>query len=482
MQFTLVGDAEVSVKKKNLCILAATMLFGSLLSVGTAGCRGGAGEECLSESDCQKGLICLKRSKRIKEKDYIEKWGVCVEDTDVDGIPDDGDFSGSPENARCGVYVFVHPQTGVEKVQQEVVGDCDDNCPGVVNADVLTKFDCLARDPCCVLNANDAEEDKRLKSKIDKYKLCDEVDGAIENKCSACTGGAYGQEYPDKCYLKFQGGYDVNPAGCFLCQPISFSVPCTFEGGVDSCVRDSRLPEPACSGAWECDTKTGTCRLAPVLFPDVDKDGFNRLYQMDRDGDGEGDVCDNCPDVPNGFLCESELYRHHCDVNGDNYLTIEEVNLGGQANDDGDRWGDACDLCRGLADDDNGDPDRDGLANPCDPDDDGDGICDPGESAASCAGNDNCPDIYNPNQGDIDADGLGDGCDPDQDGDGIREDGDGDGIPGNHPCNPLSGPCCANPPCDTTVTACRNCDDNCPRRPNPDQNDEDQDGLGDECD
>jgi hypothetical protein len=485
MQSTLVGYAEVSVKIYNIGIgiLVATALLVSLLSVGAAGCRGKAGDECISESDCQKGLVCLKRSKRIKEKDYIEKWGICVEDTDVDGIPDDGDFSGSPENAHCGVYVFVHPQTGVEKVQREVVGNCDDNCPGVVNSAVLNKFDCLARDPCCVLHP-DPEEDRRLKSKIDRYKLCDQVDNVEENRCSQCTGGGYAQEFPDKCYLKFAGGYDVNAAGCILCQPTSLSVPCTFEDGVDSCVNDSRLPQPACSGSWECDTKTGKCRLAPMLFPDVDEDGYNQLFQMDRDGDGEGDVCDNCPDVPNGFLCENELYRHNCDVDGDNYITKEEMDLGGQANDDGDRWGDACDLCRGLADDDNEDPDQDGLANPCDPDDDGDRICDPGEPTVTCdgRGDDNCPDLYNPNQHDIDGDGLGDGCDADQDGDGIREDGDEDGIPGNNPCNPTSGPCCMNPPCNTAVNVCRDCDDNCPRRANADQADDDEDGQGNVCD
>ncbi len=55
----------------------------------------------------------------------------------------------------------------------------------------------------------------------------------------------------------------------------------------------------------------------------------------------------------------------------------------------------------------------------------------------------------------------------DSDGDGVLDDGDGDGIPGNHPCS--SG-------------GWLGCDDNCPLTPNPDQIDADGDGDGDACD
>src|SRR5439155_1661491 len=91
----------------------------------------------------------------------------------------------------------------------------------------------------------------------------------------------------------------------------------------------------------------------------------------DRDGDGVGDACDNCPSVYNPD----------------------------QADSNGNGIGDACDGC----------PDRDG-----------DGICDDV---------DNCPVVYNPDQADRDGDGVGDACDncpdvpnPDQ------ADGDVDGI------------------------------------------------------
>ncbi|MEW5795193.1 MAG: thrombospondin type 3 repeat-containing protein [Candidatus Zixiibacteriota bacterium] len=80
----------------------------------------------------------------------------------------------------------------------------------------------------------------------------------------------------------------------------------------------------------------------------------------DSDGDGVGNLCDNCPSVPNA----------------------------NQADLDNDGIGDICDNCV--------DPDGDGFGND-------------GYPATTCA-LDNCPTVYNPTQTDTDLDGVGDAC------------------------------------------------------------------------
>lgn len=106
----------------------------------------------------------------------------------------------------------------------------------------------------------------------------------------------------------------------------------------------------------------------------------------DADGDGIADEDDNCPGDHN---------PNQLDFDGDGF---------GDACDDHDLDGvvDASDNCPEVPNPDQADQDRDGLGDACDEDVDGDGVPDD---------QDLCPTIADPGQYDEDGDGVGDACD-----------------------------------------------------------------------
>jgi C1A family cysteine protease len=117
--------------------------------------------------------------------------------------------------------------------------------------------------------------------------------------------------------------------------------------------------------------------------------------QQDTDKDGIGDICDNCPETPNGpdgGTCTGTYAGAPCTAT--NQCTLSGSDPAhcsmNQEDQDGDGYGNVCDNCP--------------VFNPNQLDPDGDGI------GKEC---DNCPPVANKFQQDTDNDGVGDDCDCD---------------------------------------------------------------------
>jgi len=113
----------------------------------------------------------------------------------------------------------------------------------------------------------------------------------------------------------------------------------------------------------------------------------------DADGDGVGDLCEECP------LDPDKLEPGLCGCGTPD------------TDDDEDGFIHCFDNCPYDSNPDQADTDMDDIGDVCDPctDSDDDEYGDPGFEGATCD-EDNCPDVYNPDQADSDGDGTGDAC------------------------------------------------------------------------
>ena len=214
-------------------------------------------------------------------------------------------------------------------------------------------------------------------------------------------------------------------------------------------------------------TLTGAGLSLRVLALDHPANAARLVVQPDGDSDGLGDPADNCPANANAGQAnnDADAQGDACDADDDNDAVPDGSDacaFGASAGTDGD--GDGCKDAGEDSDDDN-DTVPDGsdacaIGASAGADTDGDGCKNAGEDAdddndGAVDASDNCPVNSNAGQADTDGDGSGDACDLTPNGTG-SPDGDGDGV--------------------------ANSTDNCPNVANAAQTDSDGDGLGDACD
>ncbi|RJP42926.1 MAG: hypothetical protein C4547_00075 [Phycisphaerales bacterium] len=317
------------------------------------------------------------------------------------------------------------PNPGQEDADDDGVGDVCDNCVDDKNADQADADGDGYGDACdnCPKDANadqsDADDDGR---------------GDV---CDPCPEGDDGKDSDGDTVTDCE---DLCPGKDDLPDADGDQTPDCLDG----CPRNPDKIEPDLCG---CDP--GDCELP---------DGGEGC-EFDGDFDGVPDCVDGCPADRNKF----EPGACGCGKS--------------DADTDLDDVPDCFDNCPDLPNVDQADADEDNVGDDCD----------------------NCPDKSNYDQADSDLDGFGDGCDtcphdpdkidPGRCGCGRAEtDTDGDGTPDcrdscpDDPNKVAIGACgCGFADDDADEDGVADCRDNCSQVANPDQADDDTDGIGNAC-
>ncbi|MCP4715247.1 MAG: hypothetical protein GY868_09035, partial [Deltaproteobacteria bacterium] len=284
------------------------------------------------------------------------------EDGDHDGIGDACDDDGDGDGIADGKDICpFHDDPEQKDSDNDGIGDVCDNCPDVSNPDQLNSDHDQYGDVCesCIDSDGDGYGDtKSDKCPTDNCPAVanpDQLDGdrdGVGDECDVCPQ----RDNPD------QKDSDSDLVGD-LCDN------CPYEKNYGQVDDDFDRIGDACDNC-----------------PDI----WNN-EQEDADGDGVGDPCDNCPDKQNGdnhgWCVRDPGYTGYI-YGGTGCITDNQCGAGSscsrdQADRDGDGAGDPCDNCPDYENDEQNDRDGDGTGDVCDCFDD---LMSENEEAADCGG------------------------------------------------------------------------------------------------